>query len=283
MNSFSGTIPWILFDDIPDSSRIENEVFEKIQNLGIKKIMFPLSVEYRFANGIKWKLLENLKKISSVCKKYSIEPLFSFTPFHCNCDCATNIVIPKTTDAFYEFLKIADKFLPEDYYPSIGEFAPLFEERRDDYLIGAWTYNYYYFPAEYRPFASDKLFGKNPYTTEEYWKLHPLNPERSLKKYDFLAINDNVFVDFKPGSSYNGEFYRQCSEINFPLILTFDLFAYKYHGKPEIESVKTFPELASQTAYGGEGFLEYTLRECPDKLYSQVENIDIGYIMDCLD
>lgn len=160
--------------------RIQYEIFEQMKKLGIKKIMIPLSVECEYVSGIKWRLIEEIKDITSFCKRYDFELLFSFAPYNCDCSYDTNIAISKNTEAFCNFLKIADKFLPGDYYPSIEKFTPLFDENRDDYLIGEWTYNHDYFPVEYQPFPSEKLFKNNNLAAEEYWKLHPLSWERHL-------------------------------------------------------------------------------------------------------
>lgn len=282
MNDFSEIIPWILEEDIPYSQKLKYKLFEHIKNLGIRKVVIMLSVRFRFVNGIKWKLIQDIKDIHNICCEFDIEPIFSFLPYNNSNSYCTNIVTPKTTEAFYKFIKIADRIRLDDFYPSIAKFYPLFEKNREDYIVGAWTYNHRYFPAAYRPFHSDKIFKKIISTTGEFWDLNPMSWEWSLGRYDFFAIKNDFNRPYS-STSVDREFYLQCSKIGFPLILTFDLFESKYNGKENIISFKTPEKFASQTAYGGDGFLDYTLRKCPDELFSQIKKIDIDYVINCFD
>ncbi len=282
MDSYSEIFPWISEEDIPYSPKLKYKLFEHIKNLEIRKIIIMMSVRFRFVNNIKWKLIEDIKEIYNLCSEFNIEPIFSFLPYNGSNSYSTNIVIPRTTEAFYEFIKIADKIHPDVFYPKISRFSSVFEKNREDFLVGAWTYNHKYFPAANRPFSSKKLFGKYYSKNEEYHGLSPMSWEWSIKKYDFLVIKN----DFnRPYSSFDNdlEFYFRCSEIGFPLILTFDLFECKYDGKTNNVTFKTFEKLVSEISYGGKGFFNYTLRKCPDELFSQIEKIDINYILDCFD
>jgi len=282
MNNYSEIIPWIPTESIPFSPKLRHNIFSNMNNLEIRKAVIMMPVRFEFINGIKWKLIEDMKEIYNLCQESDIEPVFAFLPHNSSSSYATNIVIPKNTKAFYDFLRIADRIRPDDFYPYIAKFYPLFEKNREDYIVGAWTYNHMFFPAAYRPFHSEKLFKEIISTTGEFWDLNPMSREWSLGRYDFFAIKNDFNRPYS-STSVDREFYLQCSKIGFPLILTFDLFESKYNGKEKIISFKTPEKFASQTAYGGDGFLDYTLRKCPDELFSQIEKIDIDYVINCFD